>query len=88
MALHILADYHNVIGLWLVLSYMQTPLTHYFLESSGRATYMHGNSPLVSYGILCHCAMFFDDTSCEQVNKYLAWMMDKFIHWSKPYLLL
>ena len=33
--LHILANHQNVVGWWLVLKYMQTPPTHYFLESSG-----------------------------------------------------
>jgi hypothetical protein len=35
MVLHILADYHNVVGWQLVLNYMQTPPTHYYLDSSG-----------------------------------------------------
>ena len=38
MALHILADRQNVVGWWLVLNYMQPP-NHYYLESSGQATY-------------------------------------------------
>jgi hypothetical protein len=40
MALHILADRWNVVGWQLVLNYMQTPPTHYYLECSGKATYM------------------------------------------------
>ena len=35
MVLHILADYHNVVGRRLVLNYMQIPPTHYYLDSSG-----------------------------------------------------
>ena len=44
--LHIQADHQNVVGWWLELHYMQTPPTHYYLESSGWATYMetHPNS--------------------------------------------
>ena len=37
---HILADHHNVVGWWLVLNYMRTPLTHYYLESSRRVASM------------------------------------------------
>ena len=46
MALHILADRCNVVGWWLMLNYVQTLPTHFYLESSGRATYMetHPNS--------------------------------------------
>ena len=40
MALHILVDHHNVVSWRLVLIYMRTPPTHYYLESSGRVTYM------------------------------------------------
>ena len=47
MAPHILANHRNVVGWRFVLNYMQTSLTHYFLESSGRAAYMetHPKSP-------------------------------------------
>ena len=38
--LHVLAGHQIVLGWWLVLNYMQTPPTHYYLESSGRAAYM------------------------------------------------
>ena len=31
---------------------------------------------------------FLDDTSYEQANKFMSWIMDEFIHWPKPYLLL
>ena len=37
---HILADNQNVVGWQLVLNYMQTPPTHYYLESSEQAAYM------------------------------------------------
>ena len=40
MALHILTYRHHVVGWQLMLNYMQTPLTHYSLESSRQATYM------------------------------------------------
>jgi hypothetical protein len=40
MALRILADRWNVVGWQLVLNYMQTPPTHYYLECSGQAIYM------------------------------------------------
>ena len=40
MALHILADSQNVVGWWLVLNSMQTPPTHYSLESSGQEVYI------------------------------------------------
>ena len=40
MALHILAAHQNVVGWQLVLNYMQTLPTHYFLESSRRVAYM------------------------------------------------
>jgi hypothetical protein len=40
VALHILADGSNLVGWQLMLDYMQTPLTQYFLESSERAAYM------------------------------------------------
>ena len=40
MVLHILVGHQNVVGWWLVLIYMQTPPTHYYLESRGRAVYM------------------------------------------------
>lgn len=45
-ALNILVDHQNMVGWWLAFKYMQTPLTHYFLESSGQSTYMetHPNS--------------------------------------------
>jgi hypothetical protein len=39
-ALHILVDHQNVVEWWLVLYYMQTPPTHYYLELSGRVAYM------------------------------------------------
>lgn len=48
MALYILADGHNVVGWWLVLKYMRTPLTHYYLESSGCAPYMETHSKFIS----------------------------------------
>ena len=38
--LHILADQQNVVGWRLALKYMGTPMTHYFLESSGQVAYM------------------------------------------------
>ena len=34
MAFHILTAHQNVVEWWLVLNYMRTPLTYYFLESS------------------------------------------------------
>ena len=34
-------------------------------------------------GVLCHYGNFSDDTSYEQVNQILSWMMDEFIHWPK-----
>ena len=37
---------------------------------------------------LCHYGSFLDDTSYEWVNKYCSWIMDEFIHWLKPCLLL
>ena len=40
VALHILAYHHNVVGRQLVLNYMQTPPTQYFLEFSGQAAIM------------------------------------------------
>jgi hypothetical protein len=43
--LHILVDHHNVVGWRLVIIYMRTPSTHYYLESSGQATYK-GTYPL------------------------------------------
>ena len=39
--LYILVDHHNVVGWRLVLNYMQTPPTHYYLESSGK--WPHGS---------------------------------------------
>ena len=39
MVLHILVDHQNVVGRRLVLNYIRTPHTHYYLESSGRAAY-------------------------------------------------
>ena len=39
-ALHILVGPHNVVSWLPLLIYMRTPPTHYYLESSGRATYM------------------------------------------------
>ena len=39
-ALHILVDYDNVVGWRLVLNYMQTTPTNYYLESSVRAAYV------------------------------------------------
>ena len=52
MALHILADYHNVIEWQLVLNYMRTPPIHYYLASSGQAACMethhkHTNAKVV-----------------------------------------
>ena len=41
--LHILADHHNVVGWWLVLKYMWTPPTHYYLESSEQAVDMENH---------------------------------------------
>ena len=38
--LHILADLQNVVGWRLVLNYMQTSPTHYYLESSVQVAYM------------------------------------------------
>ena len=40
MALHILVDNQNMLGWRLVHNYMRTPLTHYYVESSGQAAYM------------------------------------------------
>ena len=40
MAFHILTDNQNVVGWQLVSNYMQTPPTHYYLESGGQAAYM------------------------------------------------
>ena len=40
MTLHNLANHYNVVKRWLVLKCMQTPLTHYFLKSSGQSAYM------------------------------------------------
>ena len=40
MALHILVDYQNPVGWWVVLNYMCTPQTHNYVEYSGQATYM------------------------------------------------
>ena len=40
MALHILVSHQNVVGWQLVLIYMRTPPTHYYLEYSGQAHYM------------------------------------------------
>ena len=37
MALHILVDHQNVADWRLVLNYMRTPPTHYYLKSSGQA---------------------------------------------------
>jgi hypothetical protein len=42
----------------------------------------------VSYGILCHYGNFLDGTSSGISEQILSWMMDEFIHWPKPYLLL
>ena len=36
IALHILVDHQNVVGLQLVRIYVGTPPTHYYLESSGQ----------------------------------------------------
>ena len=38
--LHILADRQNAVGWRFEFNYMQTPPTHYHLESSGRAAYI------------------------------------------------
>lgn len=38
--LYILVDHQNTVGWQVVLKYMPTPQTHYFLESSGQAAYM------------------------------------------------
>ena len=46
--LHILVDHQNGVRWWLVLNYMRTPPTHYFLESDGRAAYMK-NSPFANF---------------------------------------
>jgi hypothetical protein len=40
MAFHILANQQNVVGWQLVLNYMRTHVTHYYLESSGQVTYI------------------------------------------------
>lgn len=40
MALHILENRQNLVGWQLVLNYIRSPLTHYFLESCERAAYM------------------------------------------------
>ena len=39
IVLHILVDHHNVVG-WLVLNYMWTSATGYYLEYGEQATYM------------------------------------------------
>ena len=39
-ALYILVGHHNVFGWLLLLIYMKTPPTHYYLESCEKATYM------------------------------------------------
>jgi len=39
----------------------------------------------MSYDILCHSGSFSEDASYEQI---WSWVMDEFIHWPKPYLLL
>ena len=44
--LHILANRQNVVGWRLVLNYMQTPPTHYYLESSGQAAHMNTHPKL------------------------------------------
>ena len=41
----------------------------------------------MSYGILFDYGNFLDDTY-EQVIKYFHGLMDDFIYWRKPYLLL
>jgi hypothetical protein len=38
--IHILADCQNVVGGWLLLNYMSTPLTHYYLETIGQTVYI------------------------------------------------
>ena len=40
MALHILADLHNVVGWWLALNYMRTHATNYYLETSEQSAYV------------------------------------------------
>ena len=39
-ALYSLVDCENVVGWQLVLNFMRTPPTNYYLESSGQAAYM------------------------------------------------
>lgn len=41
--LHILANRHNVSRWWLVLNYVRTPPMHYYLKSSGQATYLEAH---------------------------------------------
>ena len=52
MALHILADGSNLVGWRLMLDYMQTPMTQYFLESSERAAYMETRPKCAIYSHL------------------------------------
>jgi hypothetical protein len=40
MTLRILVDHHNVVRWLVVLNYMQSPPTHYYLVSSGQVAYM------------------------------------------------
>ena len=40
MAFHILASHKNVVGWQLMLNFMQTPPTHYYLDSNGWVAYM------------------------------------------------
>ena len=53
-ALHIRANCHNVIGWWLVLTYMQTPPIHYYLEFSGLAAYMetHLRRSIIQFSVV------------------------------------
>ena len=55
MALHILVSHQNVVGWQLVLIYMRTPPTHYYLEPSGRAAWMetHLISATLDYTNYC-----------------------------------
>ena len=48
IALHILAYYQSVVGWQLVLNYMWTPQTHFYLESSGWTAYMETHPNLIT----------------------------------------
>jgi hypothetical protein len=48
MALHILEDLQNVVGWWIVVNYMQTSPTRYYLDTTVVGEQPTWNSPLTN----------------------------------------